>query len=35
VARCLAVLHEKTMAEMGRITTSNFTELFQLNIVAL
>jgi TatD DNase family protein len=32
VARCLAVIHEKTLAEMGHITTSNFTELFRLSL---
>ena len=32
VARSLAVIHEKTVAEIGRITTNNFIELFELSI---
>jgi TatD DNase family protein len=32
VARCLALVREQTIAEMAQITTSNFTELFQLSI---
>jgi TatD DNase family protein len=35
VARCLAVIHEKTLEEMGQITTDNFTELFGLSLTAL
>lgn len=31
VARCLAVIHEQTPAEMARITSANFNELFGLN----
>jgi TatD DNase family protein len=32
VARGLAALHEKTIAEMGQITTNNFNALFKLGI---
>jgi TatD DNase family protein len=32
VARSLAAIHGKTLEEMGHITTSNFTELFQFAI---
>ena len=31
-ARCLGVIHEKTLAEIGRITTGNFKELFGLSL---
>lgn len=30
VARCLAVIHGTTLAEMGQITTGNFKELFKM-----
>jgi TatD DNase family protein len=32
VARCLGMLHEKTIAEIGQITTKNFNGLFELAI---
>lgn len=32
VARCLAALHEKTIDEIGQITSSNFVKLFNLAI---
>lgn len=32
VARCLAVIRGKTLAEMGQITTGNFKELFKMSV---
>ena len=32
VARCLAMIHGKTLEVMGQITTNNFTELFKVNL---
>ncbi len=35
VARCLAGIHQSTMAEIGAITAGNFLELFQLELDAV